>query len=707
MFIDMAKSDVRARALSSERTELTLRQTSRGLRSSAQRFVAAGILITTIGHASLAQAQEAAPTSDGVPTAIWDLAPDESAVLAGYSNDADFTLDLPIGWTVEGVARFSAEVRASDEIRDDAAVRFDVDGQPASLWTPGAASNVDFVVPSSVFEDGRVSVDATSTSPLREDTVCPDDNHVSRWVDIAVPRVSASITTAELDVARAIAGMGPVSAITREPISIVVPNAATPTTLETIGALVAGISHHGVPHSWSVVSDSSVASPGSQVRIIEDPGVTARIDVVVEDERPIVTLTGDPEQILALAQATADPERLLFFHNTVVDASQIPRGLDNDPSEVFTFSDAGYDDRTLRGFGRQALIYRVHLPAGVPPDIATLGLFGTYAPALAAHEATVTVQINGSDSEITAVADEDGELDVLHTVTPADLRPGLNYVKIETELGTGASTVCTVAEPGSVPNWLTISRTSAVGVDRTAAMQPVQVGVEDARFSLATKSDFNATDITIPDEFTPDDLDNALLLLSQLASRAQGGAPRLVVDRDVDLSRHVVVAGLSQDRSLLENVPYLESGRNVGVVVTRPSPFTDGRVFMAFTGSRPTDVRVAIEAGMSSRVNDIADPYALISIDEVSGFDDAAAADATRFNDSLAADATAVDTPGPNDEEYEDWILEQAARVEAARAPETSQRRSVALILGLVAAMVASLWWLRRTRSNPAPAAAH
>lgn len=685
----------------------TCRPRRGALRGGARRFIAGGILVATVGQPSLALARQDSASSGGVPIAVWELAPDDSTVLDGYSSDVEFSLDLPIGWTIVGGAQFSAEMRASDEIRNDAAVRFDLDGQPASVWTPGAASDVEFVVPGSAFEDGDVSVVAASTSPLREDNICPDDSHVSRWVDIAVPRVSASITTAELDVARAIAGMGPISSITREPISIVAPNAASPATLETIGAVVASISHHGVPHSWTVVAEPNLASPGAQIRIIEETGVTARIDVIVEDERPIVTMTGDPAQILGLVRATADPERLLFFHDVAVDASQIPREVTNDPSEVFTFADAGYDDRTLRGFGRQALIYRIHLPAGVPPDVATLGLFGTHSPALAAHEATVTVQINGSDSEITAVADVDGELDVLHTVTPADLRPGLNYVKIETELGSGTGSQCPSSEPGSVPNWLTISRMSAVGVDRTAAMQPVQVGVEDARFALATSADFNATDVTIPEGFTPEDLDSALLLVSQLSSRAQGGAPRLVVDRDVDLERHVVVVGRSQDRVLLDDVPYLESGRNVGVVVTRPSPFIDGRVFMAFTGSRPDDVRVAVEAGMSSRVNDVGDPYAVISIDDVSGFDDAAAADASRFNDSLAADATATDTPGPNDEEYEDWILKQAARVEAARAPETNQRRSVALILGLVAAMVASLWWLRRTRSNPDPAAAH
>ncbi len=637
--------------------------------------------------------------------AVWEVSDGDPAVLSGYRADARFDVDLPPGWEVRGTGRFGADVAASEIARTDASVRIDVDGRPMGAWTPAEPPGpLTIPLAAELFDEGGFSIEAVSTSPIINEQACLDPNHVARWVDLGAPTVRATIAPRDLDIARAVAGLGRVSALTGEPITLAIEGEREPGTLEAVGAIVAAVGQGGTPAGWHLPIAGAPQVPGARIHI-RPSNATARIDLTTIADRPVLTLSGQPTGMAELAHALADPDRILFFHHTERTAAQIPAGLVQPPSEVFSFEAAGYDDRTLRGFGTQALVYRLHLPAGLPPDSATLALFGTFSPALAEHEATVSVRINGSAEEIVAVTDTTAQLRALHTVTPADLRPGLNYVKLETQLGSAANTGCA---GGDTPNWFTVSNDSAVGVEQPSSPQPVQIGVQDARFSLATMSDFLQTDVAIGDPTNPAELQVALDVITELGRRSQGGSPRLITDAGADRSRHLVVVGSAGERELAAHLPYLRPGASVAVVAAVPSPFEPGRVYLAFTGETAQDSALAAAAGLSSAVNDMANPYALVSRDAVRGVG------------AVPVGRSGVDQPtgplafgedgrvaGPTPAEYDEWLLDQAAQIEAANEPERDRRRATALVLGLAIATLAGLWWLRRTRANDDVTDAH
>ncbi len=626
--------------------------------------------------------------------AVWDVADGDAQVLTGYADDVSFDVRLPTGWDVVAPATFVTEVAASEIGREDLSLRIDLDGRPMETWTPGDPSHLEFEIDPERFAETGFGIRAFTTAPLIADPNCADAGHVGRWVDLGAPVVQAQIQPGELDVARVISGLGAISQLTQEPITMVVDADGNPALLETAGSVAAAIGHYNAPVGWHVVTRRDGVDrfgTSSLVVIEERVGEPARVAVSVEGDRAVLTLTGDAGEMVALAGSMAHPDRLVYFHGSEIDGAAIPAVAPLARQEVFGFADAGYDDRTLRGAGEKSLVYRLHIPAGVPPDRATLALYGTYAPVLAERGGTVSVRVNGSEEEIVAVADETGRLEVLHTPRPASLRPGLNFVKVTVDLGESGGQEC-----ASGPRaWLTVSEASGLAVEASDRPEPPELGVEDARFALASTADFTAADIVIANVEDPADLGQALMVIGELADRADGGAPRLVVDADASTDRHLVVIGPVGDRELLDGIVPIELGDRVGLVAAVPSPYTRGRVLLAMTGGSDEAATLAIDAALSARVNDIGVSHALIGIDRVQplGGGDLRVEQPERL-------AFEEREPGPPVEDYEAWLLAQAARIESAAAPQTEVRRLVAFGLLLSAALLFGFGWIRRVRQS-------
>lgn len=634
------------------------------------------------------------PSPGSGVAASWELAAGEAEVLTGYADDVSFDVRLPAGWDVVSTATFETAVVASEIGREDLSLRVDVAGRPAHTWSPGDRSAIELAIEPDAFTDNGFEIRAFTTTPLVSDLSCPDVGHVGRWVDIGMPTLHAAVRPGELDVARAIAGLGPISQLTNEPITIVVDTADHPSLLQAAGAVAAAIGHHGAPVGWNVVHGvDPVEVPGSSsvISIEERGGEPARVAVSVDGDRAILSLTGDAEALVDLASSMAHPDRLVYFHGAEIDGTSIPAASAAASQEVFGFADAGYDDRTLRGSGEKSLIYRLHIPAGVPPDRATLALYGTYAPVLAERGATVSVRINGSEEEIVAVADETGRLEVLHTLTAASLRPGLNFVKVTVDLGDAGSLECTSGPRG----WLTVSEASGLAVEAADNPEPPELGVEDARFALASTVDFTAADVVIDDAASTEAVRQALVVIAELADRADGGAPRLVVDSDASTDRHLVVLGPVADRELLTDLVPVELGDSVGLVAALPSPYTRGRVLLAMTGGTEEATALAVDAALSARVNDLTVSHALVGVDRVQpvGGEDL-------FADRPGQLAFEEREPGPPVDDYEAWLLAQAARIESAAAPQAEVRRLVAFGLLLSAAVLFGFGWIRRIRQT-------
>lgn len=647
--------------------------------------------------------------------AVWDLTEGDDFPLIGYQDKVNFDIHVPVGWSVaDGV--LTARFEASGQARGDASVRVDVGGRPVGTWSTGEPADVRLPVSFGEMEDPEVSIDFITTTPLTDDPACVDPNHVARWVAVDSPVLTAELKPAQLDVSRAVRGIGTVSAITGEPIHVITADEPSNEVLEVIGNMAAAVGHYGLPSEWRMRFDGTPPlDPGSQIWI-EDDETDPRISLSVVDNRPVLRLAGGVDGLVTLSKALADPERIDYFHYARVAAEDVPQGSSYPLREVFRFEEDGYDDRTLRGSGPQSLIYRVHIPAGVPPDAATLALYSTHSPYLATIGSTISVRINGSPEEIVALANESGQLDALHTVAPANLRPGLNYVKITTHLASAPGAVGACGSASTNSAWFTVSNTSGLGVERPPELQKVRLGVEDARFALATPVDFNGTDVAVAGNTTDvaSEIELAASVIAHLSNRAQGGSPRLVVDVDADRDRHLVVVGADGDRDLLKSVPKVSrdtsaagrasaSAQTLGMVAAQSSPFSDGKVLLAFTGPTETGARRAVEAAMTSEVNDITSNFAVVSPDLVRPVgDEAILFDDLELDRGSAEDLAFSDDAGigdvPDGDEYEQWVLEQAQRIEASRSEEQDRRRVLALSMLVLASIVAGLWWVNRTR---------
>jgi len=620
--------------------------------------------------------------------AEWVLA-DENTILSGYSDRASFSVELPAGWIATEPATLMSNVAASEIARNDMSLRFDVAGRPVGTWTLDDNTSATMPIATEALTTG-FTLEALTTTPILEELECRDPQHVGRWVDIGKPTIQASIAPDAIDVARAIRGLGPISQLTGEPLSLVIPEDPSPEVLEIIGSVTAAIGHHGAPVGWKPVRAPKLRGR-SGVIIAPEPGDPATVTVEVRGLDVVVTLHGDERALVDLAQALSDPDRLLYFHDESVTIADVPLASPHQAPEVFRFHDAGYDDRTLRGNGAKSLIYRIHIPAGVPPDSATVALFATYMPALAAQEATVSVRINGSEEKIVALLDDSGQLEVLHSIASADLRPGLNFVKVTVQFGDRGAGSCSTDES----LWFTVSSESALGTDNEEAPRGVKLGVEDARFALAEISDFNQADVVVADNPDNQQIAEAASLIGQLAQRGQGGSPRLVTDTTADTTRHLVVVGKTGDRPLLKDLPVQANG-SVGVVAAAPSPYTDGRVMLAFAGATEAVTQRAIEAGLSSEVNDIESHYVLVGLDNVYAPGNTASLDA-RYPETLAY-AEEADEPPSSGSAYEDWILEQSRRIEVANQPQSTTRRAVSVGLLLAVGLVVGFFWIQRSR---------
>lgn len=685
---------------------------------------------------SLGQSERPAPVPTGVPSvndqdaaswpdssrtrneAVWNLGDGEPHVLIGYNDTDRFSVGLPAGWRVVGDAVLETSLAASEIARADASLRLDVAGRPATTWTLAETSQLQLPLDSSLFEsDAFESHDfdivASTTATLVVEPECIDRDHVGRWVDLGHPTVRATVVPSELDVARAIRSYGVMSELLAQPITVVIPDAASAQVLETLGSVVAAIGQHGTPVGWSLVKNTpGTLLPSADLLIVinEQSGLEAEAGLVIDGDRPILQLAGEGSGLVELADAMADPGRLLFFHQPRMQLRSVPLASPSSARDVVTFDDAGYDDRTLTGGGTQGLLFRVHIPAGAKPSSVSLALFGAYSPAIGEAGVAVSVSVNGGDNELVALTDAEGRLDVIHPLGDDDLRPGLNFVRVEVAMGSETTSGCDGEATVDADRWFTVFESSGVGVARdTDEMRGFAVDVAGARFALAAQQDFDATDVVVRADPPLVDVVVAAQLIADIASRSSGGSPRLVTDDDVDTSRHLVVVGEAASRPLLDGLPYAENGAPVGVIVAQQSPFDDHRLFLAFTGGTSSDASRSARIGMSAAVNEISSSMALAGRDEVIAVGESSVPVFGDLGTGGAPDDLAfVDGAerGPSSAQYEDWLAAQNERVQAAESGTTTTRRAIALGLLLLAATVGALLWIRKLRNNDDTASA-
>lgn len=145
----------------------------------------------------------------------------------------------------------------------------------------------------------------------------------------------------DVNVVGAVATFVSESNSTGAPVTVVLAGATGPHTLETAGALAMAVGKSGSPVGWTVVNDVGLLGATGPVFVIADgPGDGATVSVSTENDRTMVTLTGEASQVTALAYALAEHgvERrdstgidvvvpLTWTHETIADALNLIAGL--------------------------------------------------------------------------------------------------------------------------------------------------------------------------------------------------------------------------------------------------------------------------------------------------------------------------------------------------------------------------------------------
>jgi hypothetical protein len=123
----------------------------------------------------------------------------------------------------------------------------------------------------------------------------------------------------------------------------------------------------------------------------------------------------------------------------------------------YSFEELGYLDRTVRGIGKENLIYRIFIPYNVDPTSADLSLDLTHGPDLDENTSSIAIVLNGYTVASVLPATQSARLEPIQIGLPTKrLRPGINFLRVSFDLHVQHSS-CEKA-PDSV--WATVFNSS-------------------------------------------------------------------------------------------------------------------------------------------------------------------------------------------------------------------------------------------------------
>jgi hypothetical protein len=409
--------------------------------------------------------------------------------LQGLISDLTLTVPVPASWEPSGDTWLEASVRASELL----------DGQRSSLTISINGSEVrSFKLPIATSSRVRIPFPAEMLRPgnntlefagmlyllADRDTNCDNWDDPGRWVSLdpgGTLHVSFARRAFPVDLSslpellvqtleNQVEGTG-----ARMPL-VVLPDERRRDDLSAVVAVGYALGSHAAGSSrwnpeivpWSSFDASQaagrnlifidqtpaalqdVAQAGTNfVAAVHSPWDPARVAVVIGDK--------DRTDGFTPASALSDPSRAVLLHGSVayVDQTQPPEP----PSflNAASLEDLGYGDRTVRGIGKQDLIYRLFLPYDIQALSSTLALSVAHSPDLDTRASSIMVFLNGISVAGIVPTAPSGATDPIHIDLPAGrFRAGINFLRISFDLRTPV-TNCQRA-PEAV--WATIFNTS-------------------------------------------------------------------------------------------------------------------------------------------------------------------------------------------------------------------------------------------------------
>ncbi len=363
----------------------------------------------------------------------------------------------------------------------------------------------------------------------------------------------------------------------------------------------------------------------------EGDGIVQLITHPENQMRAIATVTGrTSEGLFKAVKALSGPPSILGLGGPlalIADTRPVVRAEGSFVVDTVTFSDLGVSDLTMSGIGTQVAEVQFHVPSGavLTPD-AEIDLIFSYSEALADGGSTITLLLNekplasnflrSHDTPPTSVSyyvDEQGRYHLKAGIPQDSIIPGVRN-SLSLVLDVRGDWNCDFPEP--LVTWFNVHGDSELSLPRqivgTTMIAPMLSWFPGP---FNSEPDLSNVLVSLPEEPTGEDLEQAMRLITRLASETSGGegfVPRInlgELDEGIDLTEyHLLVLGRPSTNSLLagmneilpqpfvpgtdelqqtlDDVTYrLPPGYDVGVLEIFRSPWSEDRMVVVISGS--------------------------------------------------------------------------------------------------------------------------
>jgi len=399
--------------------------------------------------------------------------------------------------------------------------------------------------------------------------------------------------------------------------------ASRPVNVSTLAATVSAGALSGSDLVEAVSPDSGYFFVQGERAVPENDGIVQELVSPWDQARAILVITGlSEEAVYQASQALGGESRFPGMEGAfaLVQAVRPPADLaPRSQATDLTFADLGYEDEVVRSVSEEASYY-FYVPVGWRlTEDAYLDLRFSHSRLIDYSTSFLSVLFNGQPVATIALSDQtslDGQLRV--GLPPSLESPGrANKVAVQTSLRLAD-------ECAQVDRWLLISSASLLHLDH---------GQEDTGFlnlglypyPFDGQSDLADVLFVLPSEPQVEEWEAALRLAVVLGSAAGGPdlAPAVTLqdaEPPMELGDyHLVVIGRPSRNAMLAQFnaqlpqPFqpgsdeieqridkvvfrLPPGLSLGLVELMPSPWNEGRAFLAVTGTAAEGVRWAVDA---------------------------------------------------------------------------------------------------------------
>jgi cellulose synthase operon protein B len=558
--------------------------------------------------------------------------------LQGLISSQTLNIPIPQSWLLNEGNWLEIKITASpllDSTRSSLTISLNGLQVNSYRLTAIPSTKQQILIPANMFTQGNNTLVFTSTLYLPDDpqTNCQNWDDPSRWVAID-PGGLLHLSFARRDLQADLSNFPRILVEPLEqylpdnakrPTLIVLPENSTEDDLTSLSTISYELGSHANPNNdWhpeivkgnqlnaNIVSNRNIIFIGTRPAEFQDRVNTDK-DYVALFPSPwgvgnAAMIIGDQNRYDGFTPASvfSDLTRSVLLRGNVasIDHSLLPKPqpFQNNVS----FEELGYLDRTVKGIGKQNLIYSLYIPYDIEPVLVKLNLALMNSPDLDILNSSITIFLNGfSVAGILPTARNSTGEPVTVGLPAKRFRRGINFIRVAFDLHVPYSS----CERALESVWATVLNSSTLEINDRVLTPPPSL----KNFPLPF-SDYPGFAYVIPDQYNQKDLEYVSRLSYMLGSSSfQPTHPPKVVSathfarKKTDYPNAILI-GLPLENSVIRNtndllpqpfikdknslqvgygvyLPTSNSEASLGLMQILPSPWVEGGAVLVLTGN--------------------------------------------------------------------------------------------------------------------------